>query len=217
MAPDFSIAVEKSLGVEGMSSEGSGIDDSIGLPDEDRAVTSGHADTHVPERGPDGLRHWLVAGGVIRNEASDVLLVQNRRRNGELDWSPPGGVVDPGETPKGGLTREVMEETGLQVAQWEGPLYRVEVTAPGFGFFLQVEAFRSVSHAGTLLIEDPDQIVVSASFVAMDEAIKLLDSAPRWVAEPLIDYFDNEITDGRLYAFDVAGESHSNQTVTRRT
>ena len=26
-----------------------------------------------------------------------VLLVQNRRRNGRLDWTPPGGVIDDGE------------------------------------------------------------------------------------------------------------------------
>ena len=42
------------------------------------------------------MRRWLVAGAVIEGPEG-VLLVQNRRRDGRVDWSPPGGVVDPGE------------------------------------------------------------------------------------------------------------------------
>ena len=29
-----------------------------------------------------------------------------------------------------GLTREVLEETGLVVTEWEGPIYEIEVVAP---------------------------------------------------------------------------------------
>ena len=36
-----------------------------------------------------GMRDWLVAGAVIEGP-DGVLLVQNRRRNGSTDWSPPG-------------------------------------------------------------------------------------------------------------------------------
>ncbi len=179
-------------------------------------MTPGHSHTRVPDREPDGLRHWLVAGGVIRNPANEVLLVENRRRNGEVDWSTPGGVVDPGEEARGGLSREVMEETGLHVGEWAGPLYRVEVTAPGFGFFLEVEAFLATYHQGDLVIEDPDQIVISASFVHQDEAVRLLDSAPRWVAEPLLEHLRFGINDGRLFAYDLHGSSREDQKVTRR-
>ena len=41
-----------------------------------------------------GMRDWLVAGAVIE-DPDRVLLVENRRRNGSTDWSPPGGVIDP--------------------------------------------------------------------------------------------------------------------------
>jgi len=70
------------------------------------------------------VRNWTVAGGVVVSDEG-LLLVQNRRRNGSFDWSPPGGVIEvaDGETVVDGLTREVEEETGLRVLEWAGPLY----------------------------------------------------------------------------------------------
>ena len=43
------------------------------------------------------MRDWLVGGGIVTSERG-LLLVQNRRRDGREDWTPPGGVIDPGET-----------------------------------------------------------------------------------------------------------------------
>jgi len=39
------------------------------------------------------VRAWLVGGAVIET-GDGVLLVQNQRRSGLLDWSPPGGVIE---------------------------------------------------------------------------------------------------------------------------
>ena len=58
------------------------------------------------------MRAWLVGGAIVEGP-DGLLLVRNRRRNGALDWSPPGGVIDAGESVLEGLTREVEEETGL--------------------------------------------------------------------------------------------------------
>ena len=88
------------------------------------------------------MRQWLVAGGVVER-SGDVLLVCNRRRDGELDWSPPGGVVDDGETVREGLTREVREETGIEVAGWAGPIYVVQVAFVDLEWDLRVEAYRA--------------------------------------------------------------------------
>jgi len=53
------------------------------------------------------VREWLVAGGIIEGP-DGILLVQNRRRDGSLDWSTPGGVIEvhEGESVVDGLTRE---------------------------------------------------------------------------------------------------------------
>jgi 8-oxo-dGTP diphosphatase len=52
-----------------------------------------------------------VAGAVIRDDGK--VLAIKRRDNGR--WEPPGGVLESGERMLDGLTREVLEETGLTV------------------------------------------------------------------------------------------------------
>ncbi|MEL7209908.1 MAG: NUDIX hydrolase, partial [Actinomycetota bacterium] len=103
------------------------------------------------------MHQWTVAGGLVER-AGSLLLVRNRRRDGRVDWSPPGGVVDPGESVLVGLGREVLEETGLAVATWVGPAYLVDVTAPDMDWHLTVEVHRADRVSGSLRIDDPDGI-----------------------------------------------------------
>ncbi len=171
-------------------------------------------DEALPPVRDDGLRHWTVGGGIVI-ENDSCLLVHNRRKNGSFDWSTPGGVIDQGESMVEGLGREVTEETGITVQGWDGPLYRVEVVAPGFGFHLRAEAHRSVSHSGQIIIDDPDGIVVAAEFVARTEVAAKLESAPRWVAEPLLGHLLEGVDDGRLYSYRVEGAPGSDRRVLR--
>ena len=164
---------------------------------------TGH-ERYVPPVRSDGLRHWQVAGGVIVSDDS-LLLVKNLRRGGAVDWSTPGGVIDPGETPLEGLTREVEEETGLNVVQWRGPLYRVEVIAPDAGFFLKVEAHLAVEVEGRVEVDDPDGIVIAADFVALTDVAARLDSTQPWVSEPLLAHLEEGVDDGRLFRYRMTG------------
>ena len=174
---------------------------------------SGH-EPWLPPVGPDGLRHWQVAGGVIV-DARGLLLVENLRRNGLTDWSTPGGVVDPGESPVEGLTREVAEETGLTVGSWAGPIYRVEVLAPDAGFHLVVEAHRARAFTGSLAIDDPDGIVVGAEFVDVGMAQERLRAASPWVAEPLLAHLVDGFEDGRVFRYRVEGRSREDRSIIR--
>jgi 8-oxo-dGTP diphosphatase len=127
-----------------------------------------------------------VAAGLIEGP-SGLVLVRNQRRDGSLDWSPPGGVIEvhEGEAITDGLTREVQEETGLTVSAWRGPVYDVEVIAEGLGWSLHAETFVAESWSGALEVDDPDGIVVDARWV--DRALwpTHLDGAHPWVREPI--------------------------------
>ena len=155
-------------------------------------------------------------GGALIEGPEGVLLVQNRRRNGSHDWSPPGGVIDEGETVLGGLTREVVEETGLVVQQWEGPIYEIDVEAPELGWHLRVEAYRALDYEGELVVDDPDGIVVDARFVASHACAAHLGGTPQWVGEPLTEWLVSPWAGSRSYGYHVAGTDLRSLSVTRR-
>lgn len=150
----------------------------------------------------DSVREWLVGSGIIEGPEG-VLLVQNLRRDGRLHWSTPGGVieVDSGESMLDGLTREVREETGITVREWEGPLYAVEAVAEGLGWHLRVEVHRAISFDGELHVDDVDGIVVDAKWIPIDSCALHLDSAPLYLREPLTAYLLERFTTGELRSF----------------
>jgi 8-oxo-dGTP diphosphatase len=162
------------------------------------------------------MRDWVVGGGLIVAEEG-LLLVRNRRRNGSHDWSPPGGVIDDGETLLGGLTREVEEETGLRVTAWAGPVYEVRCEAPDLGWRLRVEAHLALTFEGELRVDDPDGIVVDAAFVDLAACDEHLAACPRWVREPLAAWLGErwDPAEGRPFGFHVAGTDPATVRVTR--
>jgi 8-oxo-dGTP diphosphatase len=162
-----------------------------------------------------GMRDWLVAGAVIEGPTG-VLLVENRRRNGTTDWSPPGGVIDPGEAVIEGLAREVREETGLVVHDWSETIYEIEVAAPDLGWRLRVEAFRAIAWSGDLVVDDPDGIVVDARFVALELCGGHLEGGYPWVGEPLVEWLAGPWEGRRSFGYDVVGSDLATLAVTRR-
>jgi 8-oxo-dGTP diphosphatase len=161
------------------------------------------------------MRDWLVGGGLILGD-DGLLLVHNRRRNGRHDWSPPGGVIDDGETLIAGLTREVEEETGLVVSRWRGPVYEVDVEAPGLGWHLRVEAHIAVEHAGGVRIADPDGIVVDAAYVDPNACDSHLAGGHQWVREPLAEWLAERWEGPRRFRYLLDGDDPSRAVVTRR-
>lgn len=151
------------------------------------------------------LRRWSVAGGVVRQPSGEVLLVHNVRSDGRSDWSTPGGVVDDGESFVEALTRETFEESGITVSQWSGPLYRVEVVAPGLGFHLRVEAHEAVSFSGQISLDDPDGIVVDAQWIDLAQVKNQMVSSSRFVSEPLLAHLHEGVNDGRLFGYEIPG------------
>lgn len=161
------------------------------------------------------MRHWLVGGGLVLGD-DGLLLVRNRRRNGDHDWSPPGGVIDEGETLIDGLTREVAEETGVLVSRWRGPVYEVEVDAPGLGWHLRVEAHLALEAAGVVRVDDPDGIVVDARYVDPAGCAGLLAGCHPWVAEPLGAWLAERWETPRRFRYRLEGDDPARAVVTRR-
>ena len=160
------------------------------------------------------MRRWFVAAAIIES-ADGMLLVQNRRRNGSLDWSTPGGVVEEGEDVIEGLAREVIEETGITVQEWSGPLYRVETVAPDMGWHLEVAVYRALAWSGEIAIDDPDQIVVDAVFVPHRHCDAHLAENHLWVREPIGDWLMHRWEEPRDYKYHLAGSDRDSAVVTR--
>lgn len=133
------------------------------------------------------VQNYGVVGGVIC-DGQRVLLVKNQRRDGRFDWSPPGGIVDPGETLLDALSREVAEETALNVDGWSDCVYRVAVDFVDLEAALDVTVFAARRWSGQLHVDDPDQVVVDAGFFARETLAAQLAATPRWVREPLLEW-----------------------------
>lgn len=160
------------------------------------------------------MRQWLVGSALIES-GDGLLLVANRRRDGAVDWTPPGGVIDEGESMLEGLTREVVEETGLTVTDWTGPVYRVEAEAADAGWHLQVEVHRAVAFTGELTLDDPDGIVVDARFVPTDECSAVLASTWQLIHEPVGEWVSERWTGERHYRYRVDGAARAAMQITR--
>ena len=144
------------------------------------------------------VRAWRVASAVIEHDGQ-VLLVENRRADGRVDWSMPGGVIEDGEDPLLGLRREVAEETGLMVADWGPLLWTTFARSNSMGFSLVAETFMAHGHDGDIACADPDGIVNEARWFDLDAAIVALEST--WVPtrQPFVGWLQERWSSPRTY------------------
>ncbi|MCU1393002.1 MAG: ADP-ribose pyrophosphatase [Ilumatobacteraceae bacterium] len=154
------------------------------------------------------MRSFLVGGGLVVVDGQ-LLMAANRRRQGTLEWTPPGGVIDPGESVTEGISREVREETGLHVPQWEAQHYTVTVHAPDMGWEMTVESWFATAAHGSIALNDPDRIVEQAEFVDLRHVEALLADSPPWVRLPITAWLGGGLQPMDAYEFHVYGADRS--------
>ncbi|WP_326593701.1 NUDIX hydrolase [Streptomyces brevispora] len=132
-----------------------------------------------------------------------LLMVRERLPGEQEQWVLPGGVVEPGELAHDALVREVHEETGLSVS---GPTslacvsQHVVTDDPGWDGTWTVMTFRAGQPTGTLGSLDPDELVLEAAWVPIDEALSRLAAHPsRLRREPLIACLTGTAPPGALW------------------
>ena len=99
----------------------------------------------------------------------------------------------------------MLEETGIRVTEWEGPVYVVEAEAEEQAWRLRVEVFRAVQYEGEIVIDDPDGIVVDARFFAEDDCRVQLSGAWALSHEPFGEWLTERWEDARSYRYRVDG------------
>ena len=143
-------------------------------------------------------REFVVAAAILLDKMGRVLLVGNDWQGfGNVRHTLPGGVVERGESTLHALSREVKEETGLNITSITHLAYAVHVEdikrndrAVSFAFLAEYD--------GLLNPKDPDGFIVEARFVPVEEIGDLIPIPP--IREPLEHYLrDHE--PGKFYSY----------------
>jgi 8-oxo-dGTP diphosphatase len=148
------------------------------------------------------MRSRTAVFGVIESPEG-LLLVANRRGRGRLDWTPPGGLVDRGESSLEALTREVREESGLMAADWSTLLYTAEVQfrETDRPKNMYIEVWRAGTWGGELSFYDHDGVVEHGVFADNYLALYLMRRAAKWIRQPLGQWLINPWPDDEPQEF----------------
>ncbi len=143
-------------------------------------------------------REFVVAAAILLDAQGRVLLVGNDWQGyGNVRWTLPGGVVEPGESTIDALSREVREETGLELTTIVHLAYAVHVEDQRRNDRAVSFAFLAV-YDGLLNPRDPDGFIVEARFVPVDEVERIIPIPP--LRQPLANYLRDRVP-GRFYSY----------------
>lgn len=147
--------------------------------------------------------HARFAGVLAIHRDRVILVREEHPRWADPYWSIPGGMVESGETPAEGATRELREETGVDVAAKDLRLGSTSSVVAGgttifaWNFAVQFE------EQPVLAVDDPDAVVQEAGWVVITDAVERLRAHPwRPLSEPAIAILTAAAGSGTHWAFE---------------
>ena len=84
------------------------------------------------------LKTPRVGVAVIVRRGDQVLLLKRRHVHGDGTWAVPGGHLEFGESPEDCARREVLEETGVEVADLQFRAITNDIFEPAVGHYITV-------------------------------------------------------------------------------
>lgn len=114
-------------------------------------------------------RKRLIAHVLMRDDQGRLLLCQTHFKP---DWELPGGIVEPGETPRHGAIREVREELGIDLAV--GRLLLVDWLPPYLGW---EDALELIFDGGTVTQQQLDSYVLQPAEIIRVALVPVAEAA----------------------------------------
>lgn len=72
------------------------------------------------KKGSERVKSVLIAAGIIRNSAGEIFITQRPADTHMAGkWEFPGGKLEEGEAPEQALERELQEEIGIQITDYQ--------------------------------------------------------------------------------------------------
>ncbi|MEL3971666.1 NUDIX hydrolase [Rossellomorea oryzaecorticis] len=118
------------------------------------------------------MKHWFGSAAICFNEKNEVLMVRGSDNEG---WAIPSGGIEKGETPEVCCIREVKEETGYDVRIIEKLTVKETIIK---GFEVKTHYFKVEKLGESEGIDDPDETIVEAAWIALSDLKDLTHMYP---------------------------------------
>ena len=172
------------------------------------------------------MAHRRNAAFAIVELCTEVLLVANKRTDGRIKWSLPGGSVHGGESLLKRLVKEVGEETGIEVINWSEELIHTSLikkrgTRNDHDLFVEVhqavdwtwregEATEATDPEDLLRFEDEERSgeclgAVAGFFSDFSPDGSIVRNLRRYIREPILDWRSLGLERPRHYEYLVTG------------